>query len=196
MFHTPLGPQSKALSLIRIMRARGARVLTANDPTDGDGCALDPGERAVIEVTDLGGGLVRSSMHAAKGDKLVRRLAPIDVQPLPWPCRARRGSDAAKAHAQGGVHLRGLRKQEREALAAEPDLSPMTRAAIDEEVKARRGSRFWRIVVETAVRREGEARVTLWSVPPGTFRLVTNARSQTYQRMRRDGDVPKDWRRI
>lgn len=196
MFYTRNLPERKAMSLFRYMRLRGTRALTLNDPADGDGCALEPGERAVLQVTDLGSGLIRTGMHAAVGDKLVRRIAPIDVTLPAWPCKARAGSDAARAHAQGGVHLRGLRKHEREALAADPDLSPITRAALDEEMKARRGSRFWRIIVETTVRREGEARTTLWCVPPGSYRAVVNPRNQKYQRERRAGRVPNGWHRI
>lgn len=195
MIYTLNSPFAEALQRRRHLRGAATRLLLN---IAGDDFAVAPGERPVVEVADLGNGLVRTRPGIARlgGDEMIRRAAPIGVPALPWACDAPRGSDEERAHRAGGVLLRPLRGHERQSLTGSDTLAPMTSRALESEHRATRGGRHLRIIVEVRAVARGAIRRSLWAIPAGQLRAATNPRNQWAQQQRRAGQVPDGWHRI
>lgn len=194
MTHSEKQPEAKVLSRLAQLRLAGTRALLN---IDAEGCAVAPGERPVAEIVNMGGNLLRTSWGVADGDKLGRRIAPIDVPPLPPEPVAKRGSDEEKVRRYGGRFIRRLRPNEAaEYFAVVGELAPLARDALRGQWRARRGGAYRRAVMEVVAVGQGAIRKRPWSIPAGDLSTAVNPKNRWAISHLQAGKAPPGWARI
>ena len=194
MTYTEKPPEAQVLSRLSILRLAGARALLN---IEAEGCAVAPGERPVAEIVNMGGNLLRTKWGIADGDKLGRRIAPIDAPALPPEPAAKRGSDEDKVRRYGGRFIRRLRPhEEAEYFASIGELPPIARDALHGQWRSSRGGAFRRAVMEVVAVGQGAIRKRPWSIPAGHLTAAVNPKNRWAVSQLQAGKAPPGWARI